>query len=119
MVLCGWLLLRFSNNQVEKRPLICLRQLKQAIGHWWIITTYAGGSNNRPDDIWCHRRQLFIQAALRRSGKLRPAELAAEFQVSNRSAALWLKWFVEDGTFSPPPEGKRANVYALTHYSTD
>jgi very-short-patch-repair endonuclease len=32
LILSGWLVLRFSANQVQKQPQVCQRQLKQAFG---------------------------------------------------------------------------------------
>lgn len=37
MILAGWMVLRFSASQVEKKSYICRRQLVQALGHWWTI----------------------------------------------------------------------------------
>lgn len=76
-------------------------------------------SDARAEDVWGHRRQLVIQAAVRRCGKLRPADLAAEFGISNRTASLWLKRFAENGTFCMPSKGTRAIQYTLVHHDTD
>lgn len=117
MVLTGWLLLRFSYHQVEKRPLSCQGQLKQAIGHWWTTTT--GATHSKGGDMWYHRRLLLISLAVRNNGILKPADVAHAFEVSSKSACLWLKKFTEDGTFLTPQANKRTTKYTLAHYAPD
>lgn len=112
LVLSGWLVLRFSAHQVEKRPQICQRQIKQAIGHWWSITQ--GTLSAKDTERWSMRKQYLIHMALRQNGRISPNEVAAEFQVSNRTASDWLKRFEAQGIFAPAPHAKRIMSYVLT-----
>lgn len=114
LMLSGWLVLRFSAHQVERRPHVCRRQLKQAIGHGYSLTQ----SDLAPEDanMWKLRKQLVIQLALRQQGKLRPWEVASAFRISSRSASKWLKRFSTEGDFSPAAEGVRTKLYRLNHY---
>ncbi|CAG7647697.1 DUF559 domain-containing protein [Paenibacillus allorhizosphaerae] len=111
LILYGWLLLRFSARQVEKRPQLCQRQIMQAIGHWWTIDH--GALTVHAADIWLQRKKLVIQMANRRNGKIKPGEVAVEFGICNSTAAEWMKRFVKEGSFFIPPYHKRATVYHL------
>lgn len=115
LILSGWLILRFSYRQVEKNPLPCQRQIKQAIGHWWSITQ--GALSVKHNDIWTLRQQSIVQIALRQNGLITPADVASEFSISNRSASLWLKRFATQGILLPSPHVKRVTSYRLAHFT--
>ena len=111
LILSGWLVLRFSARQVEKRPQQCQRQVMQAIGHVWSLdygTLSAAAAN-----VWQHRKKLIIQMANRRNGKIKPGEVAAEFGVCSSTAAEWMKRFTKEGSFIIPPYRQRATIYHL------
>lgn len=116
LVLTGWLILRFSFNQVERQPELCQGQLKQAIGHWWSVTQ--GNPSARTGDIWNQRSNLVTQLAVRRNGTIKPADLATEFGISRRSASAWMKRFSADGTFLPVRHQTRNTAYVLAHIAT-
>lgn len=116
LILRGWLILRFSFNQVEKHPELCEGQIKQAIGHWW--SSQQKQASARTGDIWNQRRMLVTQYAMKRSGTIRPCDVAVEFGISQRTASLWLKRFAAEGTLVPLKQQERVTAYALTHYST-
>jgi very-short-patch-repair endonuclease len=115
LILSGWLVLRFSAHQVEKRPQVCARQLKQAIGHWWSLTY--GGYSAGEIDSWRLRKNHIAQMAMRRNGKIKPGEVAAEFNISNHTAGIWLKRFAKEGSFSVVPNQMRSTVYLLTDFA--
>lgn len=111
LVLSGWLLLRFSAAQVSQRPLICQRQLKQAIGHWWSITqTSAAGAHN---DLWQLRLQQVTRIALQQGGSVRPVDLTSGLGTHPRTAAKWLKRFEQTGALQPAKGQKRTTRYIL------
>jgi hypothetical protein len=114
LMLAGWLVLRFSANQVERRPLICQRQLKQAIGHWWAITRTTMSSDDV--DLWKLREQRVVQLAIENGGVIRPAHLAAAFRISNNTAVFWMKKFSEKGVFTPVFVQKRITKYILNQW---
>ena len=114
MILSGWLVLRFSGRQVEKRPQICQRQLKQAVGHWWSLTQGNHSLNER--EKWSLRTRRIVQIAAQRNGTVKPAEVAADFGVSNRSAAMWMKRLSEEGVFESQKEQLRTRHYRLRGY---
>lgn len=114
LILSGWLVIRFSSHQVEKRSHICQRQLKQALGHWWSLTHANFSAEDA--DIWKVRKHLVIQLAMRLNGKIKPCEIAAQFQIGNRSAVDWLKRFTAEGEFTSTSSGKRTTVYYLKDY---
>ncbi|WP_127587691.1 endonuclease domain-containing protein [Paenibacillus koleovorans] len=114
LALSGWLILRFASTQVQKNPLGCLRQIKQAIGHWWSLTH--GSMNVKEIDLWELRKQQAIYLAQRNGGWITPVQLATEFTISRRSSLLWLHRFAGQGTFQPVVTSHRVNKYRLADY---
>ncbi|RAV11260.1 helix-turn-helix domain-containing protein [Paenibacillus contaminans] len=115
LVLSGWLLLRFSSNQVEKRSYMCQRQIKQAIGHWFAIMQH--GFTSDEANPWKLRKQLIIQLAMNTEGRIKPCEVAEAFKVSNSTAVVWLKRFASEGELIPSSNGKRVMYYTLPNFS--
>jgi very-short-patch-repair endonuclease len=117
LILAGWLLLRFSSNQVEKRTQICQRQIMQAIGHRWMLTQRAAPSPTHTH-IWTIRKDQIIQMANRNYGVIKPSEVAAEFEISNRTAAEWLKRFADEGVLLASSDTRiRTMSYRVVGYS--
>jgi hypothetical protein len=114
LILAGWLVMRFSANLVERKPQICQRQLKQAIGHWWAITRMVMSSDDV--DLWELREQRVVQMAIESGGSIRPAQLAEAFRISNSTAAAWMRKFTDRGVFTPIIVQKRITKYKLTHW---
>lgn len=115
LVLSGWLILRFSAIQVAKHQQHCIAQLKQAIGHWWALAY--SGDNVGINKLWDIRKSLVVHMAKRRDGKIKPSELAKEFNVSNRTAINWLSRFENEGILSRQPAQHRTTVYRLSSHS--
>ncbi|MFX3632040.1 MAG: DUF559 domain-containing protein [Candidatus Pristimantibacillus sp.] len=114
LVLSGWMVLRFSAWQVEHQPRQCEKQIKQAIGHIW-SQAYSVASGNLVQ-MWDARKQSVIQMALRRDGKIKPSEVAHQFNITSRSALNWLRRFQQEGAFEPIPSAQRVTVYRLPNY---
>lgn len=115
LVLAGWLILRFSNDQVEKRAVICQRQIMQAIGHWWTLSH--GASSSTEMEVWALRKRLLIQYAIRQEGIIRCIDVAREFNIVNRTAHSWLTRFVKEGILADVRPNKRTVGYRLMGYS--
>ncbi|KQX51940.1 hypothetical protein [Paenibacillus sp. Root444D2] len=64
-------------------------------------------------DKWVLRKQLIIQIAKRRSGKVRLQEVAAECNVNIRIAAEWLKRLCLEGMLSLVAGQRNVMVYSL------
>lgn len=111
LVLAGWIVLRFSANQVERTPQVCQRQIKQAIGHWWSLTH--GRLTAKEADHWSLRRNCLIDLANRHSGRLTPIQVADEFEISRTSAVQWIRRFVDEGLFTAQDQVKRVRSYTL------
>jgi hypothetical protein len=111
LVLSGWMVLRFSGNQVRRKTQTCQRQIFQAIGHWWILVHT--GLDGRPADIWEYRKRRVVQLALSNGGRVRNSQVAKEFDIVNRTANKWMVRFVEMGAFEPVSKGKRITQYRL------
>lgn len=114
LILSGWIVLRFSVNQVEKRSTICQRQIIQAIGHWWTFTQ--GTFPQDKKDIWNLRRKWLTQLALRRDGVIRIKDVADEFGITPRAALYWLSRYTADRTFSAVRPQERTIGYRLNGY---
>ncbi len=114
LILSGWLILRFSANQVEKHPQFCQRQIKQALGHWWSLTH--GTITAEDADIWVLRKQYVIHLALRNQGRIRPADVSQSFKITSVTATAWLRRFVAEGYFKPIQQTERVTHYALQNY---
>lgn len=114
LVLSGGIILCFSAWQVANHPQRCMFQLKQAIGHWWALS-YSGDSG-KSAKLWEMRKQLLIQMAMRRDGKLKPGEVAREFQISNRTAIDWLQRYEQEGVLRSQASKHRIMAYILTSY---
>lgn len=110
LILAGWLLLRFSANQVTNRSQVCQRQLKQAIGHWWSEANIAMSSERR--DVWTLRKAHLLQIARHREGYIAAADVSAALNISRRTAAAWLKRLASEGGISPV----RAGQQRITRY---
>lgn len=111
LVLSGWLILRFSANQIRKKPTVCQRQIMQAIGHWWTIIH--SGAAEREVDVWAYRKLKITQLALRRKGSIRCDDLVNEFGLLRRTAHTWLRRLTEDGVLIPDRRSVRVVRYFL------
>ncbi|MGO4541281.1 helix-turn-helix domain-containing protein [Paenibacillus sp. 2TAB19] len=113
LVLSGWLLLRFSAWQAAHDSQRCIAQIKQAIGHWWSVAY--NGQSGYDAKLWETRKTLLIQLARRRDAKLKPSEVAREFQISNRTAIDWLRRYEREGIFCGQTSGqRRITFYTLS-----
>lgn len=117
LVLSGWLVLRFTAWQVEHQPQPCIVKVKQAIGHWWSMTYLR--DMKQSTDIWEMRKQWIIQMALQQQGRLRPSDVAREFQISNRTAVDWMRRFEEASIIRRLPAKQRTTTYILIDYISD
>lgn len=115
LILAGWMILRFSAHQVEKRPIICQRQIIQAIGHWWTLAH--GSAEGQGLETWDIRKREIIRFGLRRNGSFRAQDVAAEFGVPHRSVLHWLKRLVEEQAIEPIKPNRRIIGYRLSGYA--
>jgi very-short-patch-repair endonuclease len=112
LILSGWLVLRFSANQVTSRPQVCERQLKQAIGHLWTETNIAMSTERA--NVWALRKAQLLQLGRYGEGYLSASDVTASLKVSRRTAAIWLKRLAAEGCISPVQAGQqRVTRYRL------
>ncbi|WP_336788181.1 DUF559 domain-containing protein [Paenibacillus sp. MMO-177] len=114
LILSGWLVLRFSAWQVEHQPERCQRAVMQAIGYWW-SRNYASDSGN-PNQLQDIKKSLIMQIALRQDGRIKPDDVAKQFQVTGRTAVNWLHRLRDEGILESDPNAKRVSVYRLAGY---
>lgn len=84
MVLEGWTVLRFTPFQVKKTPMLCRRQVKQAIGGWWVRTQ--ADNPFRGEDRITTLRGILTEMALRIDAPLKPAEVARTYRITRSTA---------------------------------
>jgi hypothetical protein len=111
LILSGWMVLRFTGNQIRRKAQVCQRQIMQALGHWWILVY--SGLEGSPSDIWQYRKRRVIQLALMQGGRVRNSHVAKEFSIANRTANKWMVRFVDMGAFEAISSGKRITQYRL------
>ncbi|WP_199615468.1 DUF559 domain-containing protein [Paenibacillus alkalitolerans] len=105
----GYLLLRFTANMVQKKPMLCRRQLMQAVGR-----CYTSATSSVPldvNDIWSYRKHAVKQLADKTTRLIKPADLAAEFNITRRTAVYWLQRLSKEGYVLPVKKDKRIVGY--------
>jgi len=110
-VLDGWIVLRFSAYHVKKHSMLCRRQLKQAIGGWWVRTQ--ADNPFRGEGRTSAMRGVLTEMALRTGAPLKPAEVARAYKISRSTAMKWLVKFTEEGLFLPEKANKKVIGYRL------
>jgi very-short-patch-repair endonuclease len=114
LLISGWKILRFSANQVERKSIICQRQISQTIGTWW--TQVYGSFSPEEGQVWTLRRRQIIQLAQRQDGLIKTSDLAREFKITNRTASNWLQKFTEEGLLTAVSPRIRITAYKLKGY---
>lgn len=114
LILQGWMILRFSVDQVMKQPMLCQRQVIQAIGHWWTLMNRTVKAED--SDIWMHRKQLISQFAFRYGGFLRVSDISHHFSIPARTARDWVSRFAHDGFLVPVRPNKKVIGYQLSGF---
>jgi len=115
-MLQGWMILRFSAYQVDKQPMLCQRQIVQAIGHWWSLLNKRTGVT-LDGQIWTHRKQLLTQLAYQYNGFLRSSDIARSFNIPPRTARNWIAHFVNEGLLTPERPNRKITGYWLKGYA--
>jgi len=111
MVIAGWTVLRFSAYQVRKQPMLCRRQLKQAIGNWWVRTQTDNPFRYSDRVALCRSRLL--ELAMHQQRPLKTSDVARAFHISRPTALIWLRRFVEEGLFVPIQAERKVIGYRL------
>lgn len=108
LILEGWQILRFASFHVRKSPMLCRRQIKQAIGGWWVRTQASNPfrAESRKDTL----RSMLTELALRSDAPLKAADVSRTFRISRSTAAKWLNAFAEEGIFTPLASERKRNI---------
>jgi len=93
--------------------MLCQRQIKQAIGHWWTIFHSSGGEETQ---LWAHRKKLLSQLALRMGGNVRTTDVAKCFGIPTRSARDWLYRMEREDVMEAVKHDKKTVSYRLKGY---
>jgi very-short-patch-repair endonuclease len=116
LILSGWLLLRFSANQVERRSTQCQKQILQLIGHWWSLTQNAA---NQGAYTWSERRKQIIQLALRKEGAIRAKDVKEAFNLNQRTALNWLMRLVRENVFTEVKPNERIIGFRIANFESE
>jgi very-short-patch-repair endonuclease len=111
LVLEGWTILRFTAFQVKKSSMICRRQIKQAIGRWWVRTQTENPFRMEDRALLCRSR--LIELALHETRPIRTADVARAFQISRPTALHWLRRFAAEGLLVPIKAKQKVVGYQL------
>ncbi len=114
LVLSGWIVIRFTPNQIENRASHCIGKLTQAIGFWWSLAH--GEFSPEEAGAWSLRKRLLIELSLRQGGTLRTNDVIHEFHIHQRTAHHWLTRFMNENIFTPIRSAQRIIGYKLTGY---
>ncbi|MCI3922741.1 helix-turn-helix domain containing protein [Paenibacillus sp. TRM 82003] len=104
----GWLLLRFSSGMIRKKPMLCRRQLMQAIGKCLIAVQMHRATT--PDELWLKRKSEIIDLAAR-EGRVNVSQVASRFNITRKTAATWLRKMAVGGELTPHRRGNRVMMY--------
>ncbi|MCD1259498.1 hypothetical protein B5M42_011720 [Paenibacillus athensensis] len=125
LLLEGWLPLRFSWQQLWRRPYECRELLYKAVlgsakpgsAHtaWCWRERPAEYGALSPDELelWHKRKAVVLELAASRRGRVRPREVAAIFNISSRVAAEWLVRFTLEGHLSAIAGPSQITVFVL------
>jgi len=107
----GWILVRFPANMIRRRPMVCRRQLVQAVGKSLINSKLR--SIKSKEEIWLQTRMEIIQF-IDENGLVKPSDLSRRYGVHIRTARRWLQRMVKEGDLIAQ-RGKRVVIgYKLT-----
>jgi len=99
MLAGGWTLVRFTANMILKKPMLCRRQLVQAVGKSLILanrtTSYADEAQR-----WLHRKNEIVRL-LGHYDILKPSVLSKRYGITRKTAAKWLRKMSDEGDLLP------------------
>lgn len=113
LTLAGWVVLRFSAFHVNKSPMLCRQQIKQAIGNWWVQSL--SGNPFQGASRTAALRDELIEMALRQGGVVKPSEVARALGISRTTAMKWMQRFSEEGLFLPVRSTYKVVGYSLSN----
>lgn len=111
LILAGWIVLRFTVNQVEHHPTVCQRQIAQLMGLHWQRTNM--GSVPGTLLAWKVRKDAIERLSYTLGGKVSTNDVVSAFDVNRKTAYRWLLRCVEEGLFKPIKTNTRNISYIL------
>jgi very-short-patch-repair endonuclease len=117
ILLGGWALVRFTSNMIAKRPMVCRRQLIQAVGKCLIMAKHHHISTE--EQLWQKRKHEIVRLA-GEVRKLKPRMVIERYNVSPKTATSWIRKIVAEGELVPVRSDKLVTGYTLpTNAKTD
>ena len=105
----GWVLVRFTANVIAKNPMVCRRQLVQAVGKCLIMSRHHSVSTE--NQLWQRRKREIVQMAAEEVVK--PQMLMRRYQISRNTATKWLCDMTMEGELVPVRSDKLVTGYTL------
>ena len=106
----GWILLRFTANMIRRNPMLCRRQLVQAVGKSLIASRHHLVLDE--EQLWQRRKSEIIRLA-GEGDVLKPGVVANRYHIHRRTAAAWLQRIVNEGALAPVKSRKLVTGYTL------
>lgn len=112
LILQGWLLLRFTFDQVINEPMTCQSKVQQSIGHCWALHNRKRDMSGR--EQWLQQKQLMILYAQEHGSSLHVIHFAQAHHISRHTALRWVKRASEEGILVPTYPDKKTSYYTLS-----
>lgn len=90
----GWMMVRFTAGMILKKPMLCRRQLMQAVGKSLVISGRDNISN--PEQLWLKKKGEIVAIASLK-GAVRATRIAKRYGIDRKTASRWLKRMVTEG----------------------
>ncbi len=106
LVIDGWIVLRFSYDDVDERPRRCQQMIQQVMGK------YLGNHGMDACSLSSVEKEI-IRLAVRREGGIGPVEVGKHLQMHRQTARKWLTMLVEKRILIPARGKSRISSYKL------
>lgn len=106
----GWILVRFTANMIMKKPMLCRRQLMQAVGKSMVINQLTHVSSI--EDLWLKRRTEILSLT-KYAGSVKVTQVVQRFGVDRKTAIRWLRRMTEEGHLVPVRPNRLIREYTL------
>jgi len=111
LLIGGWMLVRLTANMIRRTPMICRRQLVQAVGKCLIASKHYGVKSE--EQIWFQRKWEITQLA-DESGVIRVSDLVRRFGIHRKTASKWLQRMAQEGDLLAVKAKKHITAFKLS-----
>ncbi|MBD2867945.1 PDDEXK family nuclease [Paenibacillus arenilitoris] len=105
LVIDGWIVLRFSYDDIKEHPRFCQQKLQQLMGRLL-------GTHPHEEDIGYLEKEI-IRLAMRTHGPITPSDVGRHLGIDNKTARKWLRGLVDKKRLKPSGGDLRIRSYEL------